>query len=339
MTERCCLNPFRWLDITAVNQENIQFSQCIRSWGGDDCVLEIIPLHVAAKMDVSRLWNDRQAVQAREQTRAHGVAAWCRGCPRLAAGLEPTQAERPAEYPEHWTHINLAYDKSCNLACLSCRVDRIMHRVGTPHYKLLRQFERAVIRPLLRHAEWAYISGLGDPFGSPAYSRLLRELKPEDAPGLRWHIQTNGIGFTRDAYRMIPTRAQIASVQFSVDAATEGTYTQLRGTSRDWRRLQNNVRFLAELRANGKINTWVISMVVQKCNWGEMHAFYELGKSLGVDAIQYNCLLNQGTYCDTDYADRAVHLSSHPAHAEFAGACDDLSTKTNPSVLLEFPRC
>lgn len=339
MTDRYCLNPFRWLDITAVNQENIQFSQCIRSWGGDDCVLGIIPLHVAAKMDVSRLWNDRQAMLAREQTRASGTAAWCKGCPRMAAGLEPTLPERPAEYPEHWTHINLAYDKSCNLACFSCRISRIMHRVGTPHYKLLRQFERNVIRPLLQHAEWAYLSGLGDPFGSPAYSRLLRELKPEDALGLRWHIQTNGIGFTRDAYRRIPTRAQISSVQFSVDAATEGTYTQLRGTSRDWRRLQNNMQFLAELRANGEISAWVISMVVQKCNWGEMHAFYELGKAFAADAIQYNCLLNQGTYCATDYADRAVHLAGHPAHAEFAAACDDLSVKTNPSVLLEFPRC
>jgi MoaA/NifB/PqqE/SkfB family radical SAM enzyme len=214
-----------------------------------------------------------------------------------------------------------------------------MHRVGTPHYKLLRQFERAVIRPLLRHAEWAYVSGLGDPFGSPAYSRLLRELKPIDAPGLHWHIQTNGIGFTRDAYRRIPTRQQIASVQFSVDAATEGTYTQLRGGEKDWRRLGDNLRFVAELRASGAVDAWVISMVVQKCNWGEMHAFYELGKSLGVDAVQYNCLLNQGTYCATDYADRAVHLPDHPAHAEFAAACDDLSLKTNPSVLLEFPRC
>jgi MoaA/NifB/PqqE/SkfB family radical SAM enzyme len=333
---RVCLNPINWLDITAVNADEIQFAQCIRSWGGDECVIGVYTLADAWSLDVRQLWENPKAKFARAEVRTDGVAAWCKGCPRLAAELPPTVEAEEVEADDFWKVINLAYDKSCNLCCLSCRADPVMHAVGSEHYLHLMQFEQRIVRPLLSQATWAFLSGLGDPFGSPAYWHLLSTLTPEEAPNLRWHIQTNGLGFTRKKYDQIPTREQIASVQLSVDAAREATYQRIRGGN--WQQLMSNLGFVGNLRARGAIDTLAISMVVQRDNWGQMHEFWQMGCAAGVDMVQFNCLLNQGTYDEVSYADRAVHLPSHPVYEQFKAACADIATYKNPTVIIEVPR-
>lgn len=327
---QACLNPIRWLDITAHDARKIQFSQCVRSWGGDDCVLCIVPLEEACELSLSMLWNLPAARRAREQTRRDGFALWCAGCPKMGT-LPDVDVEQLAA-ANQWTHINLAYDRTCNLACPSCRP-----RKWTTHRRdseMLLRFQDKLIKPLLRHAEWAYLAGLGDPFGSPAYRRLLMDLQPDDVPLLNWHIQTNGIGFTPEAYGMIPTRRQVVSVQVSVDAATEATYRENRGG--DWRQLMSNLDFLAGLRSDELVRQFCISFVVQANNWLEMEAFVELGESLGVDAVLFNALLDQGTYKPGEYQTRAIHLPEHSEHVNAMAAIERLAN--NPSVRVEIPR-
>ncbi len=342
MSDRACLNPYQWLDISSPSPPgrfDVQFAQCIRSWGGDGCILQIVPLEKAAEMNVAPLWNSGAAATARQQTRETGTAAYCAGCPRLAAGYDPT-VERDsidwADVKPHWTHINLAYDKSCNLSCPSCRVRPDCVRPGCREYDLLQRFQTNIIKPLLWDAEWAYLAGLGDPFGSPSYRRLLMELQPEDAPDLSWHIQTSGLGFTPNALSSIPTRSQIKSVQFSIDAASAATYAINRRA--DWGLLLDNLKFAGLLRYCGKIDTLAISMVVQQNNWREMEEFYLLGQRNSVDIVQFNPLLYQHTFTRDEHQRRAVQEPGHPEHADFAKACRALIGRTNPQVIIEAPR-
>lgn len=340
---QACINPFRWLDITAYTSpgqpETLQFAQCIRSWGGDQCIIAVIPLTDAVNMSADALWNVQQAVESRRQVREQGTAYWCAGCPRLAERNSPTEPYEAIDWndlPKSWTTLNLAYDKSCNLACPSCRKSPICVQVGDDNYAALMTFQERVVEPLLRKAEWASVAGLGDPFGSPVYRHLLMTLTPTEAPKLRWHIQTNGLGFTREMIRSIPTWRQIESVQFSVDAATPDVYAGNRGGN--WNRLLENLAFVSEMRRRGPVKQLAISMVVQENNWGQMTDFWRFGREHGVDVVQFNALLNQNTYDEAEYKLRAVHLPGHRSNTKFRKACDTIRTYTNPRVLLEMPR-
>lgn len=343
MTERCCLNPFRWLDITAYTPPGqpitLQFAQCIRSWGGEQCIIGVIPLTEAVKIRVEDLWNVQQARESRRQVLEQGTAYWCKACPRLLEQNSPTEPYTAIDWdhlPTSWTTLNLAYDKSCNLACRSCRTQPMCVVVGTDEYDLLMQFQNRVVKPLLSKVEWASLAGLGDPFGSPVYRHLLMTLKPEEAPNLHWHIQTNGLGFTPEMFASIPTSHRIESVQFSIDAASREVYAANRGGN--WSRLLENLAYVAELRQSGSVKQLGISMVVQENNWGEMTDFWLLGKNHGVDIVQYNAILQQNCFSDSEYAKRAVHLKRHRANKKFLKACDILRTYTNPRVLMELPR-
>lgn len=341
--KRACLNPLRWLDITTYSTIGeppaIQFAQCIRSWGGDQCIIAVVPLVEAVDMNADDLWNIPHAVGSRRQVLESGTAAWCAGCPRLSEGHSPTEPRESINWndlPTSWTTLNLAYDKSCNLACRSCRTAPIYAAVGSDENDLLMRFQSRVVKPLLCKAEWASLAGLGDPFGSPVYRHLLLTLTPEEAPRLRWHIQTNGLGFTREMVGDIPTRDSIESVQFSIDAATEDVYFTNRGGS--WTRLMENLEYAHELRRSGPVKQLAISMVVQENNWGQMTDFWLLGKKYGVDVVQFNAILQQNCFTDEEYKQRAVHLRSHPVNRQFVRACNELRRYTNPSVLMEMPR-
>jgi hypothetical protein len=342
MFDRVCLNPLTWLDITAYSapgENTIQFSQCIRSWGGNECVLATIPLADACKMNVEDLRDLPSAKKAREQVVSRGLTDWCATCPRLREGQSPTMLCGEVNWdslPSTWTILNLAYDKSCNLACPSCRPFPILWKPCDEQYDMLMEFQDRIIRPLLKQANTACLAGLGDPFGSPVYRHLLETLNPEDAPTLGWHIQTNGVGFTPDQLGRIPTRTQINSVQFSIDAAKPKTYRVVRGNH--WKVVNDNLRFAGHLRQSGFISQLAISMVIQECNWGEMVDFYRLGRHVGCDIVQFNALLNQHTYSEEDYKARAVHLSGHPVQPKFMKVCDEMRAWTEPRVLLEFPR-
>lgn len=342
MSDRACLNPYQWLDISSPSPPgrfDVQFAQCILSWGGDKCILSIVPLEAAAEMDVELLWNSEAATLARKQTRETGRAAYCDGCPRLAGGYDPTVEAESIDWADvkpHWTHINLAYDKSCNLCCPSCRVRPDCVRPGGREYDWLQRLQANIIKPLLRNAEWAYLAGLGDPFGSPSYRRLLTELQPEDAPGLSWHIQTNGLGFTPSALADIPTRSQIKSVQFSIDAASAATYAVNRRA--DWELVTDNLTFAGHLRQRDEIDLLAISMVVQANNWREMEEFYRLGERHSVDIVQFNPLLYQHTFTRDEHRRRAVQEPGHADRAAFVQACRAMRDRTSPRVVIEVPR-
>lgn len=338
---RWCPNPFEWLDVTAWGHETVKLSTCIESWGGPKCRLVELTFTEAATLNVDAIWNGQRAQQIRYEANNNGVASFCRDCPRLRGGLTPTE-DKDGHGPLPLANagpktLNLAYDRSCNLMCPSCRTHTLFHAPGSEMYSAIHAFQDAIVRPLLRHADRAFLAGLGDPFASPCYWDLLKTTTPEDAPTLKWYILTNGHGFDREHYDAIPTREQIDAVQFSIDAACPETYAQNRNAS--WSHLIDNLAFAGSLRRAGLLETLAVSMVVQWNNYKEAKAFVELAKQHSANEVIFNTLLPQGTFQDADYLHRAVHLPTHPEHAAAMELLENVRSDTQVKVTVEMPRC
>lgn len=333
-----CPNPFKWLDVTAWGPGHwVKLAFCIRCWSGPASDLAHLSFEDAAKLDIVALWNGEQIQQARHDMLS-GWPSFCNACNRRVGGYLPCQP-RPATMPPVVnagpTTLNLAYDYSCNLACPSCRPNHNLYGRGCREYEAMLAFQNACVRPLLKTATRAFLAGQGDPFGSPCYWDMLSTIQPEEAPDLKWYILTNGLGFSESNYEAIPTRAQIDSAQFSIDAATPDTYAANRGGS--WGRLLANMAFVADLRRAGILAKWEVSMVVQANNYREAPAFVAMAKEYGCDGVIFNSLLRQ-VYSEEEYHERAVLRPWHPERDRATSVLNDVKDTPGINVFVEIPR-
>ena len=347
-----CPNPFEWLDLTAWGRDEdgklrsdiaVKLSCCVESWSGPDARLGIMSFDEAVTIGFDRIWNSDKAIAIRKQVSETGAAAFCETCPRRSdGGLDVVESDR-FDFPPLPRTLNLAYDHSCNMACPSCRTSPIIHSPGTLLHASIQRFQNAVVKPLLKTARRAFLSGLGDPFGSPLYRELLYGTQPGEAPDVKWFILTNGLGFTSDAYSGIPTRAQIDAVQFSIDAASPETHRQNRipvhvRDADAWDRVLNNLAFASQLRRDGFLESLVVSMVVQWNNYKEVPAFIELAKRHSADTVIFSELGQQGTYCESDYRQRAVCNIGHPEHNAAISLLTEAKRATGIKVIVEMLR-
>jgi MoaA/NifB/PqqE/SkfB family radical SAM enzyme len=208
--------------------------------------------------------------------------------------------------------LNLSYDRTCNLACPSCRGEIIALR-GRERERAARIHEK-VMGEHLKDAGRLIITGSGDPFASHFYLHFLRTFDEERAPGVRIQLSTNGLLLGPAMWESICHR-RIDWIDVSVDAARPATYAANRGG--DFARLLDNLAFLAGLRAAGEIQTFQLHFVVQANNYREMEEFAELGLRLGCDRVCFKQLVNWGTFPAPEFARRAVQRPEHPEHGRF----------------------
>lgn len=209
--------------------------------------------------------------------------------------------------------INMSYDRSCNLACPSCRASMIILK-GKALERAVVIHER-VTAEHLKDAKRLIITGSGDPFGSKLFHSFLRQFDPQAAPDLRITLSTNGLLFTPSTWSKICNEA-VDRVDVSVDGASPKSYGLNRGG--DYLKLIENLAFIGQLRASGQLESYELHYVVQENNFREMKDFVELGLRVGCDKVIFKQLVNWGTYSEQAYLDRAVQLKSHLMHAEFA---------------------
>lgn len=210
------------------------------------------------------------------------------------------------------TTMFMNYDRSCNLACPTCRTHLILLR-GREEKASAANIQ-AWATADLEDARYLHITGSGDAFGSQLFHRFLQTFDPEARPNLRLSIGTNGLLLNEKTWEKICNRA-IDVVVVSVDAATPETYAVNRGG--DFRQLVENLRFVGRLRAENRLKVFGINFVVQQNNFREMPAFADLGASVHADGVCFQQITNWGTFTLSEFARRAVHRPEHPDHAEF----------------------
>ncbi|MBF0317712.1 MAG: radical SAM protein [Nitrospirae bacterium] len=227
--------------------------------------------------------------------------------------------------------VNLANDPVCNLYCPSCREDKII-----PDVTELRRIEEAtenVVIPLLRTAAVVELSGAGDPFASRSCMRLLAAINANDFPALKLVLMTNGNLLSGELWgRFRNLEGRVASINISIDAATQGTYSRLRRGG-DFDTVIKNARFAGQLYRQGRIENLKLCYVIQRENFTEMKDFVALARDVGASQVHFQNLANF-TFTQKQYADNAVHLPAHPLHTQLQQIIRD-PIFDDPMIILE----
>lgn len=327
--ELFCERPFRWLEVSGVRLRG-EAHLCCPSW------LDA-PIGDLSRESVEEVWNGETAQRIR-QSILDGSFRYCDAsrCPFLASKVAPVRRRSEIEDPElrlvlergltrlPWgpREINAAFDRSCNLSCPSCRTELIVEKEAADEIRAIGERLRTEALPTARVL---YVTGSGDPFGSPFFRGWLQDMTEADVRGLeRIHLHTNAQLWTRRAWSKLPShvRERIRTTEISVDAASPATYAENRRGGR-FATLLANFELVAELRRTGGLDWVGLSFVVQENNFREMPAFVALTKRFGFDLAMFNRLLNWGTFTPSEYRRRAVHLASHPRHAELLAVLRD----------------
>ncbi len=318
-----CSKPYTWFEVTQVNGMG-QVYLCCPFW------LEM-PVGNLLQNTVEEIWNGKKSQNIRKSI-LDGSFRFCMRsrCAFLQTMTGPVQQIQHIEdqevkeaieqglvkLPYGPKQIICGYDRSCNLSCPSCRTEVI---IETEREKQILGIQEKLRKQALGDAQYLYITGSGDPFGSPYFRKWLQSMKRDEVPKVNEiRLHTNAMLWNQKVWNLINEDVQnlIKSAEISIDAASEKTYAiNRRGGS--FRVLLKNLEFISELRKNGPLRQVTISMVIQENNFHEMSDFIELGKRLGFDTVYFSQLVNYGTYSQEEFLRRAVHSPNHPKHKEF----------------------
>jgi len=331
---RFCSKPFQKLHVLERSTH-----QCCASW-----------LYKSAGNLAQADWQDVWNSDAAQEVRASihdGSFRQCNkmACPEIQAGTLPTReeamarwpslarliAERETAMPRGPEEVNLAYDATCNLSCPSCRTEKVAADAATRE-RYAEMQERAIL-PMLREAKSVFITGSGDPFASKNFRQLMERLTPDEYPDLRFRIMTNAMLFTPREWEKFPAlHARVQSLQISIDGASKHTHELLRRGAR-WEVMEQNLRFAADLLAQGMVEALYLSFTVQVDNFHEMGAAVDLAESLGVTGLYFGKMTNWGTFSSEEYAQKAVFVPAHPQYRAFLAAMADPRLRS-PRVIL-----
>lgn len=331
---KICLSPFVQLDVLE-NSSHL----CCASW-----------LQTSAGNLSNTEWQDVWNSETAQNIRASihdGSYRYCNkmACPHIqgnklipAADIAAKPDARSKMIVEGTTDlplgpevVNLAYDRTCNLSCPSCRTEKWAADEATR--QAYDEMQRTRILPLLKDARRVIVTGSGDPFASKNFRRLMLELTPDDYPELKFQIMTNGMLFTPRQWESFPTlHGRTSVLKVSTDAAEGPTHELLRRGAR-WSVMLENMAFAGKLAAQGLVDYYELVFTVQQENYREMGDAVDLAKAVGAQGIFFARMTNWGTFADEEYARKAVFLPSHPEYGEFLKHMQDPRLR-DPMVLL-----
>ena len=180
------------------------------------------------------------------------------------------------------TSILLSIDQRCNLRCASCRSTNIFNDLVDPTavgiLERMVEYYRAQTT-----AVTLQVDGYGDLFASRAYREFLAR---EDLPDcFRYHIITNGNLIMKNQSLLLGLRDRIVSVDVSLDAGTDSTYSAVRGGRFDLVLQAIEWMIAQQIRVN-------ISFVVQQQNYREMLMCWRRVSAMGCHSINFQGIVH-----------------------------------------------
>ncbi|NHQ85781.1 radical SAM protein [Iodobacter sp. HSC-16F04] len=218
--------------------------------------------------------------------------------------------------PDLPAFVECGFDNSCNLSCPSCRNER---QVETEHQENILVMQNKVEQQLFPGLKSLYITGSGDPFGSPYFNRWLRKMSVSHFSDDAFiHLHTNAQLWDEAMWNKLPesVRERCKTCEISIDGTSAATY-ELNRRGGDFNRLLNNLEFIAGLKRERKLLYLKIHMVVQENNYHEMPDFVALGRRLSADEVYFSYLSDWGTFSVTELEMRQVHLPTHARYHSF----------------------
>ena len=298
---------------------------------------EFLPTTVGniAESSFEEVWNSDAARDIRGSI-LDGSYRYCDDgtCPFLKSGTlkkldevtDPIHqkiiAEGITSVPERPKEIIAAYDPSCNLSCPACRESTIVFK-GNALTKSQKIHDVVVNEVLSKDTEAMTLAGNGEPFFSQLFRSMLEELDQSRSPKLKISLITHGLLLTPAMWKRVKaSHGAIDRIGVSVNAATAETYKVVQRGA-DFARLLVNLDFIKTLRQDGSLPTLYLNFYVQQNNYKEMKDFIQMGRTYGVDQINFQVLLWAAHVAEEEFLRNAVHLDGHPDHDDFLETMKD----------------
>ena len=320
---RFCANPFDKLE----THERGEVYFCCPAWLPT-------PIGNLNRQSAQEIWNSAAAQDIRRSI-LDGSYRYCSRmhCPKLSAGTLPQSHElndprhramaraRRTRLDQGPRRLVLNHDRSCNLACPTCRT-----HVIAAHKKQqaeMNRFAERVILPLLNDAASVHITARGDPFGSAHFRHVIKQIAARRTawPRLRLDLQTNGL-LLQQSWAELGLEGLVGTVYVSIDAARAPTYAIVRRGG-DFKRLLQNLDFLAGLRRAGRVGRVRLDFVVQALNFREMPEAVELVHRFGFDGIKFQMIRSWNTFAPDEFRRHNVAAAEHPEAAAFRAILRD----------------
>ena len=338
-----CIRPFSEAQIMA----NGDVLGCCPSWVNN------YKLGNLKKKSLKEIWNDKPAQEFRKII-LDGSFRFCNenSCPLLQSKtgevLHKSKLEN-AWWPEiiddikhektilshDPLHYQLAYDRSCNLSCPSCRPE-LIYAVGDER-KMIDAFQKEITSNI-KTARRITVTPSGDAFASITFRNFLINLKESDAPNLNGiNILTNGILLKKYWNELSEyTRSKITCISVSIDATTKEVYEKIRrgGT---FETLIENLEFI---RDNIKLDHFCISTVIQKDNYHQLSDYISFAKKFKCNKVQYQIfepdfrIWGEHSYIN-EWKDKAIQEKTHPLYSDFKKYVDDIELN-NHNMEIDF---
>ena len=322
LATRFCERPWMFLEI----QEKALYNCCPR-WVNHNKIGDITP-----DLNFLKKWNSKRSKAFRRSILDRSFSMCNKEeCPMIQNKTLPTRedvldgnhgeylkkiVEYDLDVADHPTFINLSYDKSCNLRCPSCREESIFYNEKNhpDKYNQALQINKKLLQMIHSkpHDVCLNITGSGDPFGSPSFFELMKQINPAKNPHIGVILQTNGVLWDEKRWSKLKNIHKLnISAIISLDAGIKEHYDKVR-VGGDWDRLQKNLHFISTLN----LTNVRLDMCVQKNNYNSIPEFIQIAQAHGFNSYTSR-MYNWGTFTNEQYDSHNIFDTKHPEHKQF----------------------
>lgn len=209
--------------------------------------------------------------------------------------------------------ITITGDLTCNLSCPSCRTKIIKN---SPDQHLLNQsiskkLANNIFSIPTNQSITLALSSSGELFASPLLLDFVAGVDYEKFPNVKLKVQTNGLLCKKNWHKLGSAQHRVKHLTITFDAAEPETYEILRRGG-SWSQLIEALNFLSDRKTKDTMQ-FHTRMVVQKQNYQQMLAFYDMSLKFNADRVEYIRLTDWGTYGNT-FINHDVFDPQHPEH-------------------------
>jgi len=332
MTYKICRKPFEWMELFHSPKDSMYL--CCPGW---------LPVSTGSfeSKSFDELWRNERAQKIRMSV-IDGSFKYCNSyCPYIEnhdlpdspieyVSEEEYQSLRlAAQYPQDYLPgpetINLAYDRSCNLKCPSCRRETITAEPAEGDV-----YDAYFLDILMSYGSepvTLYITGGGDAFASLHYRSILESDLLRRATNIRLRLHTNAIMLTEKRWDGIKhLHDRIDFIEISMDGARKESYEYNRFPAK-WETFKKRMDFVKTVKQKWPHIELKINFVLQTNNYRDVPLLIDYAHKWGVDMVKISMLDNWGTYSQEEFEQASVHRQSHPEHKDL------IKVLTNKSVI------
>ncbi len=206
-------------------------------------------------------------------------------------------------------HLNI--DDSCNVKCIMCR-DRNEYKAEI--VKRYEEFFRKELDKILKNTEIVYLNGAGELFVSKICREITKRITSK-YPHIKLDIITNGIYADRENFEELGIK-RLNSIEVSMHAYSKEVYNKIVRNG-NYEKVMNNLKFLSQMKREGKLECFWLNFVVSAYNYKEMIKFQEFAESIGAKTNFWEYRRWGHTNFDKYYEENAIFEPTHRDYKEF----------------------